>query len=212
VTADEVGKLLNVSRETLSQFEAYLVLLEKWQRRINLVANSTMADVWQRHILDSAQLTKFYPPNTKKILDVGSGAGFPGLVLAIMGNVEVDLVESDQRKAVFLSTVIRSLGLPAKVYNKRIETLPNLAPDVITSRALASVSKLMKLIENQISVDTVCLFLKGASVEEELTELQTYSTMDFVRHPSLSGANGVVLELKRKSMKRVSQKEKGKVC
>lgn len=200
MTADEVGKLLNVSRETLRQFEAYLVLLEKWQRRINLVANSTMADVWQRHILDSAQLVKFYPPNTKKILDVGSGAGFPGLVLAIMGNVEVDLVESDQRKAVFLSTVIRSLGLPAKVYNKRIETLPNLAPDVITSRALAPVSKLMKLIENQISVDTVCLFLKGESVEEELTELQTYSTMVSERHASLSGPNGVVLELKYKSL------------
>ena len=198
MTADEVGKLINVSRETLCQFEAYLALLEKWQPRINLVANSTMVDVWQRHILDSAQLVKFYPPNTKKILDVGSGAGFPGLVLAIMGNVEVDLVESDQRKAIFLTTVIRSLGLPAKVHNQRIEKLPNLAPDVITSRALAPVSKLIKLIENQISSDTVCLFLKGASVEEELTDLQTYSTMVSVSHPSLSGANGVVLELKYK--------------
>ena len=198
--AVEVGKLLNVSRETLAQFEAYLVLLKKWQRRINLVADSTMANAWQRHILDSAQLVRFYPPNTKKILDIGSGAGFPGLVLAIMGGVEVDLVESDQRKAVFLSTVIRSLGLPAKVHNKRIETLSNLAPDVITSRALAPVSKLMKLIENQISLDTVCLFLKGASVEDELTELQTYSTMVAVNHPSLSGANGVVLELKHKSL------------
>ena len=139
MTADEVGELLNVSRETLFKFEAYLTLLEKWQRRINLVANSTMANVWQRHILDSAQLIKFYPANTKKILDVGSGAGFPGLVLAIMGDVTVDLVESDQRKAVFLSTVIRELGLPAKVHNQRIETMPNLRPDVITARALASV-------------------------------------------------------------------------
>ncbi len=200
MTADEVGELLNVSRETLFKFEAYLTLLEKWQRRINLVANSTMANVWQRHILDSAQLVKFYPPNTKKILDVGSGAGFPGLVLAIMGNVEVDLVESDQRKAIFLSTVIRSLRLPAKVHNQRIEALPNLSPDVITARAVAPVSKLMKLIENQISLDTVCLFLKGESVEGELTELQTYSTMFHVSHPSLSGANGCVLEFKRKSL------------
>ena len=199
MTADQVGKLLNVSRETLCQFKAYLTLLEKWQRRINLVANSTMVDVWQRHVLDSAQLIKFYPPNTRKILDVGSGAGFPGLVLAIMGNVEVDLVESDQRKAIFLSTVIRSLGLPAKVYNQRVETLPNLAPDVITARALAPVFKLMKLIENQILPDTVCLFLKGASVEDELTELQTYSTMVPVNHPSISCANGVVLELKNRS-------------
>ena len=199
MTADEVGKLLNVSRETLCQFEAYLALLEKWQRRINLVANSTMADVWQRHILDSAQLFRFCPPNTKKILDVGSGAGFPGLVLAIMGDVQVDLVESDQRKAIFLSTVIRSLGLSAKVYNQRIESLPNLAPDVVTARALAPISILMKLIENQISSNTVCLFLKGESVEDELTDLQSYSTMVPVYHPSLSGPNGVVLELKHKS-------------
>ena len=200
MTADKVGRLLNVSRETLCQFEAYLALLERWQRRINLVADSTMVDVWQRHILDSAQLVKYYPPNTKKVLDVGSGAGFPGLVLAIMGNVEVDLVEADHRKAVFLSTVVRSLGLPAKIHNQRIETLPNLAPDVITARALAPVSILMKLIENQISLDTVCLFLKGASVEDELTELQTYSTIVSLKHPSLSSANGVVLELKNKSL------------
>ena len=200
MTADDVQKLLNVSRETLSQFEAYLALLEKWQCQINLVSNSTLADAWQRHILDSAQLARFYPPNTKKILDVGSGAGFPGLVLAIMGGVYVDLVESDQRKAIFLSTVVRSLDLPAKVHNQRIETLPNLAPDVITARAVAPVSNLMKLIENQISLDTVCLFLKGASVEEELTEFQTYSTMVPVNYPSLSGANGVVLELKHKSV------------
>ena len=159
-----------------------------------------MVDVWQRHVLDSAQLIKFYPPNTKKILDVGSGAGFPGLMLAIMGDVEVDLVESDQRKAIFLSTVIRSLDLPAKVHNQRIETLPNLSPDVITARAVAPVFKLMELIKNQISLDTVCLFLKGASVQDELTELQTYSTMVAVNHPSLSGANGVVLELKHRSL------------
>ena len=116
MTADEVGKLLNVSRETMRQFEAYLALLEKWQRRINLVGNSTMADAWQRHILDSAQLVRFYPPNTKKVLDVGSGAGFPGLVLAIMGNVWVDLVESDQRKAIFLSTVTSWLGCNGNGY------------------------------------------------------------------------------------------------
>jgi 16S rRNA (guanine527-N7)-methyltransferase len=196
VTADEIGKLLNVSRGTLSQLESYFGLLEKWQRRINLVANSTLADAWQRHILDSAQLARFYPPNTKKILDVGSGAGFPGLVLAILGGVEVDLVESDQRKAIFLSTVISSLGLTAKVYNQRIEALPNLAPDVVTARALAPVPKLLKLIENQLSPDLVCLFLKGAKVEDELTNLQSYSSMIATSYPSLSGQNGVILELK----------------
>ena len=193
---DQVGELLNVSREIIDKFQAYLTLLEKWQRRINLVSNSTLADAWRRHILDSGQLAAYYPPQTRQILDVGSGAGFPGLVLAIMGNVTVDLVESDQRKAVFLSTVIRELGLPAKVYNQRIETMPNLHPDVITARALAPVPKLLNLIETQMSAECVCLFLKGASVEDELTNLQSYSTMVATTHPSLSGATGVVLELK----------------
>ena len=196
--AEEVGKKLGVSRETIDQFKEYLTLLEKWQPKINLVAQSTLGHAWQRHILDSAQLAAFYPPNTKHILDVGSGAGFPGLVLAIMGGVEVDLVESNQRKAVFLSTVIRLLGLPAKVHNERIETLPNLSADVITARALAPVPKLMKLIENQITADNVCLFLKGASVEDELTNWQSYSNMSVISHPSLSGPNGVVLEIKNR--------------
>ena len=196
MTPDQIGELLNVSRETIEKFQLYLTLLEKWQRRINLVSKSTLADAWQRHILDSGQLAAYYPPQTRQILDVGSGAGFPGLVLAIMGGVTVDLVESDQRKAVFLSTIIRELGLPAKVHNQRIETMPNLCPDVITARALAPVPKLLNLIETQLHSDGVCLFLKGASVEDELTNLQSYSTMIATTYPSLSGANGVVLELK----------------
>ena len=198
MTAEEVSKLLGVSRETIDQFRAYLKLLEKWQPQINLVANSTLAHAWQRHILDSAQLVDFYPPNTQHILDVGSGAGFPGLVLSIMGGVQVDLVESNQRKAVFLSTVIRSLGLSAKVYSQRIESLPNFTADVITARALAPVPKLLKLIENQITPHNTCLFLKGASVEDELTNLQSYSNMVPTIYPSLSGSNGVVLKMKNK--------------
>ena len=196
MTPDQVGELLNVSRETIDKFQLYLILLEKWQRRINLVSNSTLDDAWQRHILDSGQLASYYPPQTRQILDVGSGAGFPGLVLAIMGGVTVDLVESNQRKAVFLSTVVRELGLPAKVHNQRIETMPNLRSDVITARALAPVPKLLNLIERQMSSRCVCLFLKGASIEDELTNLQSYSNMVAITHPSLSGSTGVVLELK----------------
>jgi len=196
VTPGQVGELLNVSRETLDKFQAYLTLLEKWQRRINLVSNSTLTNAWQRHILDSGQLAAYCPPQTQHILDVGSGAGFPGLVLAIMGGVTVDLVESNQRKAVFLSTVIRELGLPAKVHSQRIETMPNLHSDVITARALAPVPKLLNLLETQINPECVCLFLKGASVEDELTNLQSYSNMVATTHTSLSGSTGVVLELK----------------
>ncbi len=196
MTAEEVHKLLDVSRETIDQFQEYLVLLKKWQLRINLVGDSTLEHAWQRHILDSAQIASFYPQNTKHVLDVGSGAGFPGLVLAIMGGVRVDLVESDQRKATFLSTVVRSLGLPATVHNQRIESMPNLTPDVITARALAPVPKLLKLIHNQLTPNNVCLFLKGVSVEEELTDLQSSPNMIYTTHPSISQPNGVVLQIK----------------
>ena len=196
MTPEEVGRLLNVSRETINQFKFYLTLLEKWQRRINLVSKNTLIDAWQRHILDSAQLVALYPANTKRVIDVGSGAGFPGLVLAIMGGVEVILVESDYRKATFLSMVISSLDLSAEVYNKRIETLPNLSADVITARALAPLPKLLKLVKNQLTPENVCLFLKGETVGDELTQLQSYYNITFRTYPSLSGLKGVVLEVK----------------
>jgi 16S rRNA (guanine527-N7)-methyltransferase len=195
VTPEKVGAVLNVSRETTDRFKYYLALLEKWQKRINLVSNSTLAVAWQRHILDSGQLAAHLPDGTKRILDVGSGAGFPGLVLAIMTDCEVHLVESDERKAIFMTTVIRELRLKAQVYNCRIESLQPIAPDVITARALAPLYKLLTLIQNQIHQDCVCLFLKGASLQQELTNLRSYSTMSFTVHPSLSDPDGAVLKL-----------------
>ena len=196
MTPDQVGELLNVSRETIKKFQALFNLAGKMatpdQSCLQQHACRSMAASYSRFGAIGCPLST----QDTQILDVGSGAGFPGLVLAIMGGVTVDLVESDQRKAVFLSTVIRELGLPAKVHNQRIETMPNLRPDVITARALASVPKLLNLIETQLHPDCVCLFLKGASVEDELTNLQSYSTMVATTYPSLSGSTGVVLELK----------------
>ena len=195
MTPADIAKCLNVSRETMDRFGLYLDLLSKWQPRINLVATSTLDSAWQRHILDSGQLAAYLPPAPKLILDVGSGAGFPGLVLAIMTDHRVELVESDQRKAVFLSTVIRELGLDAAVHNCRIESLPPLYPDVITARALAALPKLLNLIEKQLHKGCSCLFLKGASINEELTQIESCSSMTASIHPSLSGADGVVLQL-----------------
>ena len=132
VTPEDFAKQQNVSRETLEALTVYVALLEKWQPRINLISPASLPDIWHRHIFDSAQLLahmpELAPGEPRRILDIGSGAGFPGLVLSIMGGVTVDLVESDQRKAVFLSTVIRELGLPAKVHNQRIEKCLNCIP------------------------------------------------------------------------------------
>jgi 16S rRNA (guanine527-N7)-methyltransferase len=102
MTPQEVGDFLDVSRETLQKLSAFVALLEKWQRRINLVSKGSLADVWQRHVFDSGQLAKYVPKHAETILDVGSGAGFPGLILSIIGPWKVQLIESDQRKAVFL--------------------------------------------------------------------------------------------------------------
>ena len=199
MTPESFAARFNVSRETLGSLSAYVALLEKWQRRINLVSPTTLPDIWHRHILDSAQLLPHLPVVSTRqrcqILDIGSGAGFPGLVLAILGAGDVQLVESDQRKAVFLQTVIRELGLSAHVSNQRIENLPPCQPDVITVRALAAVPKLMSLIAPQLHNGLTCLFLKGASVDEELTNFQTYSTMNAHLYPSVTNVNGVVVKL-----------------
>ena len=186
---------LNVSRETIDQLTIYLALLEKWQPRINLVSSSTLAYAWRRHVLDSAQLVSFLPKNDAHILDIGSGAGFPGLVLSIITGNRLTLVESDQRKTVFLQTVIRELGLTARVKNARIEVIPTLGADIVTVRALASVERLLKLLERQLPSVERCLFLKGASLQEELTVLQSYPTIEHCIHPSVTSEDGAVLEL-----------------
>ena len=199
MTPEDFAKKLNVSRETLESLAAYVALLEKWQLRINLVSPLSLSDIWQRHILDSAQLATHMPKslsgNVCEIMDIGSGAGFPGLVLAILGTGRVRLVESDERKSVFLHTVIRELGLSASVLNQRIESLPACEPDVITARAVAPLPKLMKLIERQLHDGLTCLFLKGATAEEELTNFQTYSSMEPHLYPSLSRADGMIVKL-----------------
>ena len=199
VTPEDFAKQMNVSRETLAALSAYVELLEKWQQRINLISLASLTDIWQRHIFDSAQLLvhlpEMRPGAPRRILDIGSGAGFPGLVLAILGAGQLQLVESDQRKSVFLQTVIRELGLSATVVNYRIESLPACYPDIITARALAPLPKLMQLITTQIHPSLTCLFLKGAKVEEELTNFQTYSTMMPHLYPSLSRADGVIVKL-----------------
>ncbi len=199
MTPEAFAAHFDVSRETLALLSDYVALLEKWQRRINLVSTATLPDIWHRHILDSAQLLPHLPlaraHQRRQILDLGSGAGFPGLVLAIFGVGDVQLVESDQRKAVFLQTVIRELRLSARVSNQRIETLPTCQPDVITARALAGLPKLMSFITPHLHNGLTCLFLKGASVDQELTNFQTYSTMIPHVFPSITSDDGVIVKL-----------------
>jgi len=134
LTPEAFRERLAVSRETLARFQAYADLLLKWNRAINLVSPNTLPDLWHRHFLDSAQLRQYLPPepgpSSRVILDVGAGAGFPGLVLALLDCGAVHLVEADQRKAQFLREVIRVTGAPAHVHPHRLENLAPFAVDV----------------------------------------------------------------------------------
>jgi 16S rRNA (guanine527-N7)-methyltransferase len=158
-----------VSRETVERLALYAELLTKWQARINLVGPDTIPDLWRRHFLDSAQLYSLIPPGTKRLVDLGSGAGFPGLVLAVMGAPDVHLVESDARKCAFLREVARITNTPIQVHNQRIEKIAPLNADIVTARALAPLDRLLGWAYPHLAPGGQCLFLKGRGVEDELT-------------------------------------------
>ncbi|MCA3626462.1 MAG: 16S rRNA (guanine(527)-N(7))-methyltransferase RsmG [Methylobacterium sp.] len=163
-----------VSRETLERLEAYVALLTQWQETTNLVAPSTIGQIWSRHILDSAQLFAL-APNARTWIDLGSGGGLPGLVLACqlkeVGG-SIDLVESNTRKAAFLRHVATQLALPAQVHGDRIEAvLPRLAtPDIVTARALAPLAKLIGHSKQLLKSGAIGLFPKGREYAAELTD------------------------------------------
>jgi len=185
-----------VSRETLARLEAYAALLEAWSTRINLVGRATLADPWRRHILDSAQLRPLVPDHAKSLVDLGSGAGFPGLVLAILGLSAVELVEADSRKCAFLFEAARITGTPVTVHRTRIEALPARPFDVVTARALAPLDRLIGLAWPWLAADGFCLFLKGAKTAAELTLARRDWKMTAVAGPSRSDPRGVVLQLR----------------
>jgi 16S rRNA (guanine527-N7)-methyltransferase len=181
--------------ETTARLAAYLTLLEKWQRRINLVGSGSMEDPWRRHILDSAQLVPLLPAGALTVVDLGTGAGFPGVVLAIMGDARVHLVESNTRKCAFLSEVLRITETNATIHHQRIEILPSLAADVVTARGCANLLTLLDYAAPLLAASGICLFLKGRSVEAELTESEKKWKMRTQRILSRSDPAGVILKL-----------------
>jgi 16S rRNA (guanine527-N7)-methyltransferase len=189
--------LTGVSRETLDRFTAYASMLTEWSARINLVSGATLDDLWRRHFLDSAQLAPLVPAGAKSLIDLGSGAGFPGLVLAILGVRGVELVEADSRKSVFLSEAARVTKTAVTIHNQRIEAVPPHPVDVITARACAPLDRLLDLAAPFIGLQTTCLFLKGARVEEELTAAGKAWTMAVSRLPSRADPAGTVLVLQQ---------------
>jgi 16S rRNA (guanine527-N7)-methyltransferase len=195
--AEGFAALTGVSRETLARLEAYAALLFEWSSRINLIGRSTLGDVWRRHFLDSAQLLPLIPAGSRTLSDLGSGAGFPGLVLAVLGVPGVELIEADSRKAAFLREAARSTGAEIILRPCRIEAVAPHPADVVTARACAPLDRLLPLAERFIGPRTTCLFLKGQRADEELTAAGKAWTMTTSRYPSRADPSGVVLSLQQ---------------
>ena len=191
------AQVVPVSRETLARLEAYAALLVRWSARINLIGRETIADLWRRHILDSAQLQPFIPSAARSLIDLGSGAGLPGLVLAILGVPSVELVEADSRKCAFLREAARIAGVSVVIRGCRIQAVPPHPVDVVTARALAPLDRLLGLAEPFLAPGSECLLLKGERVEDELTLARRHWRMTASLHQSRSDPRGVVLRLQQ---------------
>lgn len=189
------ARVSGVSRETLEKLTAYVALLNQWNRRINLVSANTMGDVWRRHILDCAQLAKHLPRPARVVVDLGAGAGLPGLILAAMGVPEMHLVESDLRKAAFLREAARIMDVPAALHSERIEKVAAFPADAVVARACAPLDQLIDYSYKFLSPRSVCLFLKGESAGEELATAREAWNLTAETIPSLSDPSGVVLKL-----------------
>ena len=191
----------HVSRETMELFQVYVDLLVYWQKKTNLVANSTLGEIWHRHICDSAQYKLIFPTK-RKWLDIGSGAGFPGLVLAILGRDQpgfhVQMVESNGKKAAFLRKIIRETAVPASVCVERIESVAKQFDqcEVVTARAVSSLNNLFNLTSGWLEKDAVGLFPKGREYLQELEECRGRWEFDLIKHNSQIEENSVVLEIR----------------
>ena len=198
--ADVFQDMFDVSDETFEKLGIYHDLLLKWQKSINLVSRNTIEESWHRHFADSAQLSAFLSSKHKVIADLGCGAGFPGLVLAIMHpEINMNLIESDERKCLFMRTVSRETDTDVAIHNMRIEDATNrITPDLITARALASLGSLLDYARPWLEVrdDLECLFLKGAQADQEVEDARSAYVFDVERYVSKTSDAASVLYLK----------------
>lgn len=190
----------DVSRETKERLDIYEKLLLKWNPAINLVAPSTLATLWDRHFLDSAQLWEESPKILKTWCDLGTGGGFPGLILAILSKEkdpdrQTVCIESDVRKATFLRTVIRETDLNATIIAARIETATPQSADIVSCRALAPLTKLLAYAKRHLSPNGQCLFLKGERYEIELQEALETWRFEYDTYPSKTNRDAVILKI-----------------
>ena len=200
--AGEFESAFNVSRETLEKLEIYADRLRQWQRAVNLVSPSTLPDIWQRHFADSAQLIGAMPEKFGHLVDVGSGGGFPGLVVSILLSDtdrvgKTTLIESDQRKCAFLREVARAVDNPVQILSTRIETSATVHAtgpvDILSARALAPLGRLLAWVAPYCGPTTQCVFLKGRNASEEIEAARMNWAFDVQITPSRTDPDGHVL-------------------
>ena len=190
---------LQISDLATERLKIFVALLAKWNAAINLVSPASLTDVWTRHVADSAQAIDYAPIRRARWLDMGSGAGFPGVVIALItadtpNPVEMILVESDQRKAAFLSTVSRETGVPMIIQAARIEAVAPQNVDIVSARALAPLVKLCAFAERHLAPDGAALFLKGGHYDAEIAEARrTWSFSLDVGRSSTDPAGAILI-------------------
>lgn len=201
---------ISVSRETSEKLEAYYALLLKWQPAINLVSPTTVPDAWVRHFADSAQVARYIPDEPLRVADLGSGAGFPGLVLAMMRpELDIHLIESDERKAEFLRTVSRETQTPVTVHADRlVRVMDDVSPDWVTARALADLRKLLIYIEPwaQKKADFTALLMKGVKADSEIQEAKKSFNFNVESFRSLTDGQAKILKITGISNKKSSRR------
>lgn len=208
----DVGQIggLDVSRETLYLLDRFEALVRKWNPAINLVSAASLGDIRKRHTSDSAQLFRLCPQQATHWVDIGTGGGFPGLVIAIIArdlhpDLRVTLVESDARKATFLRQAAHELGLVISVLTDRVEKLASLDVDVLSARALAPLTQLLGHAERHLRRDGAAIFPKGGRYAEELAEARVEWQFDAEQQPSLTDSNAAILVIR--NMKRAKQSD-----
>jgi len=196
----ETWARLGVSRESLARLEVLVSVLESWQRRINLIAPSTLAEIWHRHILDSAQLLPLIPKGVEEIADLGSGGGFPSLVLAAIQPAKVHLFESNAKKVAFLEEALRQMKVDGVVHRQRLELRkapPNMPKvQLVTARALAPLDELLGYAAPFMAQGATGLFHKGQDVDAELTQAAKSWKITAQKHSSLTDSKAVILDVK----------------
>ena len=185
----------SVSRETLNLFELYIDLIQKWNKKFNLMGVNEFPDIWERHILDSAQLVSYMQPNKFEVVDFGSGCGFPSIILALMGIKNITVIERSKKKCSFLTVVAAELGVEIKIINDDIANVVDMKADVIISRAFASLKTIINLGEKFFHQDTRFILHKGKNSVNEINEAKLGWDFNVVIDKSIFSKNSYILQI-----------------